>query len=247
MLDLQTPSPSEINMYYNMGLAFKLIKIDGVPTQMQPNYRRDLGFNMHNVIKHYYQQIHEKPTPEYIERTAKSCFVNHFDQALSEHKTEAEATLRNFILFEKRRLPNYRKPILIEKYMKSRKYRGVPDMFDGVTVYDWKFGSLLKLYDDQRIQGGAYKDLLYDNGFKPIEGYNDFKVKFVTLQSTAELEMPFTTTAWLDEKREIMINGVKAGKFPPCNKYLCPYCDCAKPCAFKDNTLWEAVDALWNQ
>jgi hypothetical protein len=241
-------SPSEMNMFHNMGQAYRLIKIMKLPTQPVDNYKRDLGINMHLIIKKYYLQVHQKPTVEFIERTAKQCFTTYFDQTLNMHHAEATVALNNFIAFEKRRLDDYRVPVLVETYLKQpNMYKGIIDMFDGVTVYDWKLKNVMKMGDNERTQSKTYTTLLHANDFKIPDGYNDFKFKFVPLLTKTEIDAPFTTDAWLEQRRQNVLNGIATDTYPECNKYLCPWCDAKMACEFRKSKLWESVDLLWNR
>lgn len=233
-------------MFRNTPYAYKLIKIDKVPQMNIDNYKRDLGTCMHKVIKEYYRRVDKVPTPDFIEKTTKAMFTNNFDQSLSEHKIEAEGMLRNFITFEKGRLKDYRLPVLIEQYLEDDLYKGIPDMFDGLHIYDWKFGGMTRLYDDQRIQGKVYDRLITNAGYKPPENYSSFKPIFVTLANTCQLEMPLTTNIWLETQRQNMLDMIAAGNFPLCRGPLCPWCSVPLSCAFRDTKLWDCVDNIWN-
>ncbi len=233
-------SPSEMNTFKHCPFQWKLWKIDGVKRVTVENYKRDFGINMHEIIKQYYGNIKSTPTPKKVEEIAWSCFKGYFNQSLSEHQQEAESALRNFIKFEQNRLADYHPPVMIETHLRDVDYNGILDMFDGFSVYDWKFGTMTRLEEEQLTQGKIYTRLLNSNGYA-----GQLKVVFVTLINGRLLEMPRVTDNWLAERRNRMCNMIEAKRFPKIRSKLCEYCDFQLCCEFSEKSLWDGeLDCL---
>jgi len=176
-----------------------------------------------------------KPTPKQVEVTATNCFKNLFDESLNEYKREMQVMLNNFIAFEVSRIPNYRVAEIVEGWVEDDIYGGYVDMFDGINGYDWKGKSLLKLYDDNLIQGKTYERIMKN------KGYSQACWNFVGLENGKVLTMPSLADSWLDGKKAIMDNCIVTGDFPIKKGPLCAWCDVALACQYKFKNLWDDI------
>ena len=229
-------SASNINKFFKCPFFFKLCYIDKIKMVEVSNPKRDLGFNMHQIIHEYYKLIGKQPTAEMVKNVAKSCFARYFDDSLKNLLPEAEELLKNFIQFELSRLTKYTAPIMLEQKLEDEQFNGIIDFFDGNKIIDWKTGKMLTLGDDECIQGKIYNHLLNSNGYA-----GNFKVYFVTLANGRCLEMPATTEQWLMQKTQKMFSMIQAQQFPKVKSGLCSYCNGMLDCQCSDLTLWGNV------
>lgn len=231
-----TYSPSEINLFFRCPYKWKLLKIDKAITISIPNDYALLGRNMHLIIAEYYNNIVEKPTLKQVVNIAESCFSRFFDPLLKNHQQLAENMLKNFIKFEQKRIPNYIKPIIIERKLKDENFSGIIDYFDGENIIDWKTGRIMGIDDNLRRQGKIYDLLLKHNGY---EGHH--KIYFITLRNGRSLELPMTTKSWIMSQVNRMYRMVKNKRFPECKTPLCNFCEVQLACEFKNTKLWDEV------
>jgi len=229
-------SPSSTNQFFKCPYQWKLLRIDKVQTEPKVNHKAELGGNIHDIIKEYYQNIVEKPSEKQIEHIAMSCFNMGFDETLKQYRANAETMMKNFINFEKGRIRHYIKPIMVEQTLENDLFRGIIDYFDGKNIIDWKTGAMMRLGNDERRQGKIYNILLNDNGYK-----GDFKVYFVTLANGRKLELPLTTRTWLEQEIKKMVGMIKAERFPKNKSPLCNWCDARMACEFDGTFLWENI------
>jgi len=241
-------SPSQLNQFYQCPLKWKLLHLDRVRITEVKNPKKDLGRNIHEIIASYYKNIGNNPTPKQIEYVANACFNTEFEPYLTDYKTQAQEMLKNFINFEKSRLNNYVKPILIEKELEDEDFRGVIDalflypQLKLAHILDWKGGALMNLTDVERRQGKIYERLGYSNNVIPPNFTT--KISFVVLRNGQVLDLPFTTNTWLDEQKRRMCFIIKTGRFPKIRSPLCNWCECQLACEFEGVKLWNDIKQI---
>lgn len=235
-------SPSSINQFFQCPFKWKLLHLDKVQRIVVKNEKRDLGTNIHEIIASYYKYIGNNPTPEKIEKTARSALATGFEPTLKKFEKQAGEMIENFIEFEKSRLNNYVRPRVIEKNLETGDFKGIIDYFDGKNVIDWKTGALMQIDENQMRQGKIYEILLRENGL--IKDGQKVNISFVTLKNGRVLTLPLVTEAWLMEQKKRMDRIIKSGRFSRIRSGLCNWCECQVICEFAGEKLWDKAQLI---
>lgn len=244
----QKISPSLVNYVRQCPLRWKLDKI-GAPQIPIYVKEADLGFVFHNIIKLYFQNIHERPTSKQIRSVAEKMFEVGY--TLDTMKIKAKRLLENFIQFETNRLKTWRvyKPEMVEEKIEIGKDKiksvlniDVPenfvtiiDFYGDKTWLDWKTGAMPYMTEELQFQYGFSK-LMLELSEHMVE-----KAYFVSLSSGTQIEPPRTTTGWVLQIIKVVLNIVQNERFRPHRTHLCNYCPYTLFCDFSNTCLFWGV------
>jgi len=239
-------SPSLANYLNQCSLRFYY---DSLELPQLPIYvpQADLGSEIHQIIKLYFQNIVDKPSSKQIRHIAEKTFEAVF--TLTAQKAKAKRLLENFITFEIERLKSWKtyKPELIESKLelssetcKTTFDLNLPegmvtfvDFYGNKTLIDWKTGTIPYIDENTQFQLAFMKMLLEYNN------HNVEKAYIVALQSGTVLELPRTTNGWVTNQIKHILNIIETEQFKPHRTRLCEgYCKYELRCEFNQQCLW---------
>jgi hypothetical protein len=236
-----------MNQFYNCPFQWKLVYIDKIPLVDIQNEKAKVGTCTHEIIANYYRHIPPQPTADDIEKTAIMMFNHFFDPKLESYRKAVRTMIETFVKYEKSRLNNYIKPILIEATLEDEEFKGIIDYFDGYEIIDWKTGAINQLGFNEQRQGKIYEHLITKWAQKQPKHVQErisktgFKVFFFTLKNGRKLQMPSITEKWLMEQKEEKERIIKSGLFPKQYSGLCAWCPVQLACEFESITLWTGL------
>ena len=244
----QRISPSLVNYIRQCPLRWKLDKI-GAPQIPVYVKESDLGIVFHNIIKLYFQNIHENPSPKQIRNTAEKMFEVGY--TLDTQKVKAKRLLENFIQFETERLKTWKtyKPEMVEEKIEIEKDKiksvlniDVPenfvtiiDFYGNNTWLDWKTGAIPYMTEELQFQYAFSKLMLELSNHTVEEAY------FVILSTGTLMQPSKTTRGWISQKIKTVLDIVQNEKFKPHRTHLCDYCTYALKCDFINTCLFWGV------
>jgi len=156
-------SPSEISMFLDCPAKFWYKKNKDIePLPQQTNEYMTLGLNSHTIIANYYHELQKKPkfSPDDIHKTLKKSIAK--SEHIIDDIRKYTHHFRKFEKFEEDRLTwSHFKPLLVEKYLKNKLYKGIADVIyldnqGQRVIVDWKTGAIK---DWHILQGYVYKQL----------------------------------------------------------------------------------------
>lgn len=160
-------SPSEISMFLDCQakLWYKKDK-DIKPLPQQINSYMELGSNFHTIVSNYYQELQRRTkfSSTDIHKTLKKSITK--SEHIIDDIRKYTFHFRKFEEFEEDRLTwSHFKPLLVEKYLRNKLYKGIADVIyldnkGQRVIVDWKTGAIKEWHI---IQGYIYKQLTQAN------------------------------------------------------------------------------------
>ena len=232
-------SYTQISLYQNCPLCYKLQYIDGLDTKEKGYF--SFGTTMHDCAEYFFK-VKVPPPPsleqmlDFYERKWLSEGYESAEEE-AEYKAYGREMLTKFCEIHQ---PDFRMPIAVEHKFTidigNVKLTGRIDRVDkldsgGLAVIDYKTNQELftKEYLDKDLQLTLYQLAVEQSWFLPVE-----RLTLYHFRSNTPVSCPPREEARLEEARRVVLEvaeGIQAGSFPATESGRCP-CDFPQYCPY---------------
>lgn len=243
-MEVDSISPTEINQFFSCPRKWYYYKTARVGVVVDDS-ALFFGKLIHDSIAKFYAKIPPNPTFKEISDTAKETFGENRRYVYSGFGARFDRQMNIFIEFEKKRKRTWKqyKPTFFEKRLVAKPWKDIPEIHGIVdfysksdeTVIDWKTPAQVGS-DSTARQGKIYEILLRLNGY-PVK-----KTVFFSLESGVNIQAPRVTDGWIYKQARIMVDMIRANRFPKKPSPLCRgWCEYVLDCQNDKRCIWMEV------